>query len=114
MLQRLFLIAAVLSLAMCVVTVALWAWSVNGAHGTVLGVGRWNFVSVVSNRGVVGVEIQVIVPHWGIAAVTAVLPLAWAASRIRRRRQHNQPMQWIGAAGAFPVISASNDRGPGH
>jgi hypothetical protein len=32
--------------------------------------------------------------------------LAW-------RRQHNQPAQWTGAAGAFPVISASDDRGSG-
>lgn len=113
MLQRLFHVAAVLSLALCVGTIVLWAWSVNGEHGTRLAVGHEWFASVVSNRGEIGVEIGAIVPHWGIVAVSAILPIAWVVSRVRRRRQHNPPMQWTGAAAAFPVIPASDNRGRG-
>jgi len=40
--------------------------------------------------------------------------ICFVLSYVAWRRQHNPPMQWTGAAGAFPVIPASDESGPGH
>jgi hypothetical protein len=44
--------------------------------------------------------------------LSAATPGMRAQSRLRR--QHNSPVQWTGAARAFPVIPSADDSGPGH
>jgi hypothetical protein len=48
-----------------------------------------------------------------VAVLVLAAGMCFVLSYMAWRRQHNQPMQWSGAAGAFPVIPASDDRGSG-
>ena len=49
-----------------------------------------------------------------LAMLVAAAVICFVLSYVAWRRQHNQPMQSTGAAGAFPVIPASDESGPGH
>lgn len=49
-----------------------------------------------------------------VALLCMAAALCFALSFVAWRRQHNQPMHWTGATGAFPVIPASDERGGGH
>ncbi len=49
-----------------------------------------------------------------LAMFVSAAVICFILSYVAWRRQHNPPMQSTGAAGAFPVIPASDERGPGH
>ncbi len=49
-----------------------------------------------------------------LAMLVSAAVICFVLSYVAWRRQHNQPMQSTGAAGAFPVISASDESGPRH
>jgi hypothetical protein len=47
-----------------------------------------------------------------LAVLVSAAVICFVLSYVAWRRQHNQPMQSTGAAGAFPVIPASDESGP--
>ena len=47
-----------------------------------------------------------------LAMFVSAAVICFVLSYVTWRRQHNQPMQSTGAAGAFPVIPASDESGP--
>ena len=49
-----------------------------------------------------------------LAVLVSAAVICFVLSYVAWRRQHHPPMQSTGAAGAFPVIPASDESGPGH
>jgi hypothetical protein len=49
-----------------------------------------------------------------LAMLVSAAVICFVLSYAAWRRQHNPPMQSTGAAGAFPVIPASDESGPRH
>src|SRR5688572_17425206 len=47
-----------------------------------------------------------------LAMLVSAAVICFVLSYVGWRRQHPRPMQATGAAGAFPVIPASDERGP--